>query len=655
MKREIIVADSAGFCFGVKRAVGIAEDFAEKGIPAVTLGEIIHNPIVVDGLRAKGVYPVENVSEVPKGATLILRSHGVPLSVIEELEEKCIPYADATCPFVARIHRIVAERTAAGDTVIITGNPHHAEVRGIIGHAKGDVRVVRNLAELEELSKNEENLCAKCITIVSQTTFLRAEWEKCEKFSKKVYTNLLIFDTICNDACTKQSEADFLSRRCDGMIVSGGKKSSNTARLWETCAVNCPSVLVEYPSELKPNDWKNCEVIGVTAGASTPYGIIKEVLQTMSENKEFSFEEMLEQSFRDEESKYVRNGEKVQATVMVVKDTEIVVSVGSKHTGFVSSEELSEDPSVKPADIVKVGDEITLKVLHVNDADGTMTLSKKKVDAEKNFLVVEEAAGTDKILEGTVVEVVKGGVIVVTDGVRVFIPASQATVSRNEALEGLLKQNVKFRVLEVNAQRKRAIGSIKSVLSEERKAKQAAFWENIEAGQVFQGKVKSLTSYGAFVDLGGVDGMVHVSELSWLRVAHPSDIVKVGDTLEVFVKDVDKEAKKISLGYKKEEDNPWEILRRDYPVGTVAKAKIVSMTAFGAFANLIPGIDGLIHISQISYEHVAKPEDVLSVGQEVDVKVTDIDFDKHRVSFSIKALLEPPVKEEAAEEAPVEE
>ena len=655
MKREIIVADSAGFCFGVKRAVGIAEDFAQKGIPAVTLGEIIHNPTVVDGLKAKGVYPVEEVSEVPEGATLILRSHGVPLSVMEELEKNCIPYADATCPFVARIHRIVAERTAAGDTVIITGNPDHAEVKGIVGHSKGDVRVVRNLEELENLSKNDKNLCAKCITIVSQTTFLRAEWEKCEKFSKKVYTTLLIFDTICNDACTKQSEADALSRRCNGMIVIGGRKSSNTARLWETCAANCPTVLIEYPSELKPDDWKNCEVIGVTAGASTPYGIIKEVLQTMSENKEISFEEMLEQSFEKEESKYVRNGEKVQATVMVVKDTEIVVSVGSKHTGFVSSEELSEDPSVKPADLVKVGDEITLKVLHVNDADGTMTLSKKKVDAEKNFQVVEEAAGTDKILEGTVVEVVKGGVIVVTDGVRVFIPASQATASRNEALEGLLKQNVKFRVLEVNAQRKRAIGSIRSVLNEERKARQAAFWENIEAGQVFQGKVKSLTSYGAFVDLGGVDGMVHVSELSWLRVAKPADVVKVGDVLEVFVKDVDKEAKKISLGYKKEEDNPWEILKRDYPVGTAAKAKIVSMTAFGAFANLIPGIDGLIHISQISHERVAKPEDVLSVGQEVDVKITDIDFDKHRVSFSMKALIEAPAKEEEAEEAPVEE
>lgn len=654
---QIKVAKSAGFCFGVKRAVGIAEEFAEKGIPAVTLGEIIHNPLVVKSLSDRGVIPIGEIDECPIGSTVIIRSHGVPLSVTKKLEEKGIEYRDATCPFVARIHKIVNERTAAGDTVILTGNPDHAEVKGIIGHAEGRVLVVRNLKELEELARNEKSFCANCHTLLSQTTFLRAEWEKCEKFAKKVYTNLLIFDTICYDAYTKQQEAAELSKECDKMIVIGGRNSSNTARLLETCAANCPAVLIEAPSELRPEFWRDCKVIGVTAGASTPVGIIKEVLQTMSENRveENNFEEMLEQSFRDEESKYVRNGEKVQATVMVVKDTEIVVSVGSKHTGFVSSEELSDDPNAKPADIVKVGDVITLKVLKVNDAEGTMILSKKKVDAEKNFQRIEDAAGTDEIFEGIVVEIVKGGVIAVTDSVSVFIPASQATASRNDPLDALLKQNVKFRILEVNAQRKRAIGSIRSVLAEEKKAKQAAFWDAIEVGQTYTGKVKSLTSYGAFVDLGGVDGMVHVSELSWLRVAHPSDIVKVGDTLEVFVKDVDKENRKISLGYKKEEDNPWEILKRDYPVGSVATVKIVSMTAFGAFANIIPGIDGLIHISQISYDRVAKPQDVLSVGQEVQVKITDIDFDKHRVSFSMKALLEPPVKEAASEEAPVEE
>lgn len=653
---KIEVAESAGFCFGVKRAVGIAEEFSEKGVPAVTYGEIIHNPTVVEELRQKGICPIENIADCPKGATLILRSHGVSAAVIEELEKLGIPYADATCPFVARIHKIVEERSAAGDIVIITGDPEHTEVKGIIGHSKGEVHVVRDLQELEIFVKSEKNFCAKCHTIVSQTTFLRTEWENCEKFAEKVYTNLLIFDTICHDAYTKQKEAEKLSERCDGMVVIGGKASSNTARLFETCAARCHTVMVEYPSEFNPEEFRGCKVLGVTAGASTPAGVIKEVLQTMSENKveENNFEEMLEQSFREEESKYVRNGEKVTAKVMVVKDTEIIVSVGSKHTGFVSAEELTDDPSVKPADIVKVGDEITLKVLHVNDAEGTMILSKKKVDAEKNFQHIEDAKENDEILEGIVVEVIKGGVIVVTDGVRVFIPASQATASRNDPLEALLKQTVKFRIIDVDAQRKRAVGSIRRVLSEEKKAKQAAFWDSIEVGQTFTGKVKSLTSYGAFVDLGGVDGMVHVSELSWLRVAHPSDIVKVGDTLEVFVKDVDKENKKVSLGYKKEADNPWEILKNEYPVGSVAKVKIVSMTDFGAFANIIPGIDGLIHISQISNDRIAKPQDVLSVGQEVEVKITDIDFDKHRVSFSMKALIEPEAAEESVEE-PAEE
>ena len=660
---QIITAKSAGYCFGVKRAVGIAQDFADRKIPAVTMGEIIHNPTVVGQLREKGIFPVESLGEIPKGYTIILRSHGVPQSVVDELEEKGIPYVDAACPFVKRIHEIVREHTGKGETVILTGDPDHAEVRGIVGHARGDIVVVRNLEELRNFVQNGDDDRQKTHILVSQTTFLRAEWEKCEKFVKKVYTNLDIFDTICHDANTKQNEADRLSRKCDLMVIIGGKNSSNTKRLYETCSANCRSVLIESPKELSPEMWDGSRVVGITAGASTPPGIFKEVLQTMSQNnEEFNFEEMLEQSFQSEESKYVRNGDKVEATVMVVKDTEIVVAVGSKHTGFVSSEELSADPNAKPCDIVKVGDVITLRVLHVNDAEGTMVLSKTKVDAEKNFQRVLDAAGTEEILEGTVVEVIKGGVVVVSDGVRVFVPASQATATKGEALEGLLKQNVKFRVLEANEQRKRAVGSIRSVLNEERKAKQAELWNSIEVGNTYTGKVKSLTSYGAFVDLGGVDGMVHVSELSWLRVAKPSDVVKVGEEITVFVKDVDKENKKISLGYRKEEDNPWEILKRDYPVDSTAKVKIVSMTAFGAFANLIPGIDGLIHISQISYDRVAKPQDVLTVGQEVDVKITDIDFDKHRVSFSMKALLEPPVKEEApaeeeaaAEETPAEE
>ncbi|HXK77512.1 MAG TPA: bifunctional 4-hydroxy-3-methylbut-2-enyl diphosphate reductase/30S ribosomal protein S1 [Oscillospiraceae bacterium] len=654
---ELILAKTAGFCFGVRRAVETAERFAERGEPAATLGELIHNPDVVGDLAKRGVPPVNSPEECPPEATLIIRSHGVSPEVIRKIRELGLSFCDATCPFVEKIHRIADERTAAGDILLIMGDPDHAETKGILGHCGENAAVLRNLGELERYVKNEAPFGEKCHTLLSQTTFLRSEWKKCEEFAKKVYTNLKIFDTICHDAYTKQREAELLSERCDRMIVAGGKKSSNTARLYETCAAHCPSVLVEDPSELRRMDWTGSKVIGVTAGASTPSGIIKEVLETMSEilenkpEEEMSFAELLDQSFKNG----IHNGEKVTGRVEgFTPMNEIIVSVGTKHTGYIAPEELSEDPNVKPQDIVKVGDELQLIVLHVDDREGTVSLSKKKIDAEKNFQKVADAAESGEILEGIVVEVVKGGVIAVTDGIRVFIPASQATASRNEPLEGLLKQNVRFRILEVNPGRKRAIGSIRSVLSEERKAREAVFWEEIEPGRVYTGKVKSLTSYGAFVDLGGVDGMVHVSELSWLRVAHPSDVVKVGDVLEVYVKDVDKEAKKISLGYKKPENNPWEILRREYPVGTICTVKVVSMTAFGAFAQVIPGIDGLIHISQISYDRIAKPQDVLSVGQEVEVKITDIDFDKKRVSLSIKALLEPPVKAEAPAEAVAE-
>ena len=350
--------------------------------------------------------------------------------------------------------------------------------------------------------------------------------------------------------------------------------------------------------------------------------------------EEMSFEEMLDQTFK---STYT--GEKVIGVVTGIGPTEVSVEIGTKHTGYIPLHELTDDPTLKPEDIVQVGQTLNLKVLRVNDVEGTMVLSKRQVDAEANLDQVMNAAGTDEVFEGTVVDVVKGGVIVVYNGVRVFIPASQATLTKGESLDGLLKTKVRFKILEANPQRKRAVGSIRSVLLDERRAAADKFWETIKVGDTFKGTVKSLTSYGAFVDLGGVDGMVHISELSWLRIKHPSDVVKVGDMLEVYVKDLDPENKKISLGYKKTEDNPWEILREQYPVGTVTKVKIVSLTTFGAFAQIIPGIDGLVHISQLSTERVAKPADVVSVGDEVDAKIIDIDFEKKRVSLSIKAVL----------------
>lgn len=356
--------------------------------------------------------------------------------------------------------------------------------------------------------------------------------------------------------------------------------------------------------------------------------------EIVKDQDELSFEELLNQSF-----KTIDNREKVTAVVTNIAPNEISVDIGTKHTGYVPLHELTDDPNAKAEDLVKVGDELELMVVRVNDVEGTVMLSKKRLDAIAGFEKVMNAADTGEVLEGTVVEVIKGGVLALTNGVRVFIPASQATLSRSDSLEELLKKKVDFKILEVNRQRKRAVGSIRAVLREQRKELEDKFWSEVEVGKKYTGVVKSLTSYGAFVNLGGVDGMIHISELSWSRIKHPSEVVNVGDSVEVYIRDIDTENKKISLGYKKNEENPWEIMNSKYQIGDVCNVKVVSMTPFGAFAQIIPGVDGLIHISQISTERINKPSDVLEIGQEVEAQITELDIDKKRVSLSMKALM----------------
>jgi len=503
----------------------------------------------------------------------------------------------------------------------------------------------------EKLPEIREN-CDKSFTLVAQTTFSLLEWEKCVEKLKKVCTKTEIFDTICNATSLRQRDAAELADKCDAMVVIGDRRSSNTAKLVSICRERTKTFWVETARELDPKEFRGVKSVGITAGASTPSGIMKEVHETMSEimenQEELSFEEMLNQSFK---STY--NGEKVTGIVTDIKPNEIFVDIGTKHAGYVPLSELSEDPNAKPEELVSKGDEIELLVVRVNDVEGTVMLSKKRLDQQADFERVMSAVDTGEILDGFVTDVIKGGVLALTGGVKVFIPASQATLSRGEDLNNLLKKPVRFKILEVNRQRRRAVGSIRVVAREERKAQEDKFWAEVEVGKKYTGTVKSLTDYGAFVDLGGVDGMVHISELSWGKIRHPSQVVNVGDVIDVFVKDIDPEKKKISLGYKKDEDNPWEILKKNYAVGQVVKTKVVSLTTFGAFAEVIPGIDGLIHISQISRERVGKPSDVLSVGDEVETKITELDFERHRVSLSIRALLEEAAAAQA--EAPAEE
>lgn len=670
---NITLAESAGFCFGVSRAVKMVEDLLKQGETVATLGPIIHNPQIVERFRKRGVSIIESPDEAEAGSVVVIRSHGVSAQIYEQLLQKGVRIADATCPFVSKIHRIVAEATRDGRTVLIAGDRNHPEVEGICGHCRKTPQgedsfiVFRDAQELSSLAELCPEITKKPVTVVAQTTFSMDEWKNSKKILKKVYTNALSFDTICNATALRQSQASELSRRCDLMIVVGGKHSSNTAKLCEVCRENCETYLVETADELPMEALQRAANVGVTAGASTPADIIKEVLETMSNDvinntaeaaQDSNFAELLEESLKS-----FNTDEKVHGVVVGITPTEVYVDVGRKQAGFIPAEELSNDPAAKPEDLVKLGDEMDLLIMRTNDQEGTIMLSKKRYDAIRGWETIAAAAESKEVLTGTVAEVVKGGLIVVTEGVRVFVPASQATASRNDSLDEMLKKEVKLRIIEVNRQRgRRAVGSIRSVLRDERRAVTEKFWEEIEEGKEYVGTVKSLTQYGAFVDLGGVDGMIHISELSWVRIKHPSEVVNVGDTVSVFVKSFDKEKGKISLGFKRQEDNPWEIMKRDYPVGTVCEATVVGMTTFGAFARILPGIDGLIHISQIANRRIEKPQDVLTIGEVVNVKVTDVDFEKKRVSLSIRALLsdeapaeEAPVSETPAEEVPAEE
>jgi len=651
---RIIVAEHAGFCFGVARAVRLVEQALERGEKLQILGELIHNGQMLAQLEKRGVATIESLGQALPGRKVVIRAHGAGEAVYRELESRGLEHLDATCPYVRKIHDIVRDAGVRGKEVVVLGDKNHPEVVGIAGHCRGPYHIVEDAEQLRELGVSVQTSVEKAYILAAQTTAKLDEWQKCVEITKTLWTNCEIFGTICDATQLRQDEAVKLARQCDGIVVVGGRNSANTKGLFELCAEATGAIWVEQAEEIPREFLAEKETVGITAGASTPAFIIKEVQARMSEilgaqQEEMSFEEMLEQSFKS-----VSSREKVTATVTSVSPTEVSVDLGTKHAGYVPLHEFTDDLGAKLDELVKVGDQLELLVLRVNDIEGTAMLSKKRLDAIAGFEKVVEAETDGTILEGPIVDVIKGGIIALYKGVRVFIPASQATLSRGQELEPLLKTTARFKILETNRQRRRAVGSIRAVLKDERKGLEEAFWQGVEIGKTYTGSVKSLTSYGAFVDLGGVDGMVHISELSWSRIKDPSEVVKVGQQLEVFVKDIDRENKKISLGHKKSEHNPWEVLKQQYGAGDTAKVTIVSMTPFGAFAQVIPGVDGLIHISQISNTRIAKPADVLSIGQEVDAKISEIDFDRKRVSLSIRALLDDaPEEESAQDDAPV--
>ena len=645
--------------------------------PCASFGMLIHNEDEVRRLTDLGLRIVHSVDEVHPGEHVLIRAHGVPPDTITALEGKNAVISDATCPKVQFIHRIVEKAGSEGRFVIIIGMKHHPEVEAIRARC-GEYVVVEDSSETESWLTDHPEKWNDPITVVVQTTQTKNNFDECVNAIKKRCTNADISDTICFATSKRQEEAAALSAACDAMVVIGGRHSANSQHLAEICRESCENVqFIERPEELDFSILKKFPVVGLTAGASTPAWIIKEVSSKMSDEirvdevleevpgtlvteeaveeaaaeadqavaeevaekvsvpveKELSFDEMLEETMKN-----IYNGEKVSGTVVSITGTEVSVDLGAKYSGFIPTSEFT-DAGIKVEDVVKVGDTIDAIVVRVNDIEGTAMLSKRRLDAAKAWIDVEEAVDSNAILEGTVVEENKGGVVVNVNGVRVFVPASQTDLPREAELSQLLHKPVRLRITEVNRARKRVVGSIRRVAQAERRERVEKLWNEMEVGKKYHGVVKSLTSYGAFVDIGGVDGMVHVSELSWGRIHQPSEVVSVGDELDVYVINFDREKRKISLGYKDPDANPWTMFTSRYAVGDTAEVKIVKLMSFGAFAEVLPGVDGLIHISQIADHRIEKPEDVLRVGDVVEAKITAIDEEKHKISLSIRALL----------------
>ena len=638
----IKVAETAGFCFGVKRAVDAVYDAIEQGKKIATLGDIIHNRQVTDDLSTKGVYSYEKVEDIQKDHIIVIRAHGVGKDVYEKIGNR--EYIDLTCPFVSKIHKIVEKHYNDGYKIVIIGDETHPEVIGINGWCNYEADVIDS-----ELTDFKIDFDKKPLCVVAQTTIKKENFVQKVQILKKACKSTIEFDTICSATRDRQAEAEELAKESDCMIIVGGRKSSNTKKLYEISKKLCTDTYhVETADELPQKQYYK---IGITAGASTPARIIREVVKAMSENlkNEESFAELFEQY----DQKTLNNGDIIDGQIVEVRKNEVIVDLGGfKYNGQLAADQITDDPSLEPSDVVKEGDTIRVYVIGVNDAEGKVVLSRKKLVAMESWNKIKAAYDEEQIMEGKVIKAVKGGVVALANDAQVFIPARQISEKYVSDLQSLVGTTLKFKLIELDERRKRVVGSARVLLEAERKAKEAEFWADASEGKHYSGTVKSLTSFGAFVDIGGVDGLVHISELSWNKIKHPSEVCAVGDIMDVYIKEINPETKKISLGFKKIEDNPWTIAQEKVHVGDVITVKIVRMMPFGAFAEIIPSVDGLIHISQIADKRIGKPEDVLAIGQEVEAKVTDINWDEKKISLSIRALIE---KEEPAQEVVEEE
>ena len=640
---EVKVAKTAGFCFGVKRAVELVEKQVKDGKKVYTYGPIIHNEEVIEELSKKGVEIVSNAGEwnnVAQG-TLIIRSHGVSKKEYEDMLVSGHEILDATCPFVKKIHRIVEKESNNGRHIIIIGSKEHPEVQGIIGWANGPVTVIETAQMAEELEINtNEKLC-----IVAQTTFNSKKFQDLVEIIRKKRYDIIVLSTICSATEERQKETRLLAQESEAMVVIGGLHSSNTRKLYEISKQQCVNTyFIQKLSDLDLNLFKSSfRSVGITAGASTPNNIIEEVHTSMAD---LSFEQLFEES---DFVKTIHNGQVVEGTVIRVKEDEIVLNIGYKSDGIITRSEYTNTPNADLTTLVKEGEKMQAKVLKVNDGEGQVLLTYKRLAAEKGSKKLEEAFNNKEVLKATVSNVLDGGLSVIVDETRVFIPASLVSDSYEKDLSKYKDQEIEFVISEFNPKRRRVIGDRKQLMVAKKAELQKALFAKIQVGDVVEGTVKNVTDFGVFIDLGGVDGLLHISEMSWGRVENPKKVFKAGDAVRAFIKDIAGE--KVALSLKFPEQNPWANAETDFAAGNVVTGKVARMTDFGAFVELVPGVDALLHVSQISRNHVEKPADVLKIGQEVTAKIVDFNLEDKKISLSMKALEAPAeAKEEAVEE-----
>lgn len=714
----VILAEHAGFCFGVKRAVDAVE--AHIGENIATLGPLIHNEDVVRSLEDRGVRCIQRLEDVMPGTTVVIRSHGAAPQVYQALKAQGLEYIDATCPFVKRIHERVRKAAELFQPVIIVGEKGHPEVIGTIGWAGENAMTVYSDEEVSALPHMNEAV------VVAQTTITQDKWTQMLSALGSRVENIIPFMSICSATQQRQQEAAQIAKIADTMIVVGGRCSSNTRKLFELCREHCENVYhIEHKSELLLEKMCLGDIIGIVAGASTPDTMIREVFDYMIENEkalpvdgeeipgqetaasdtadigggadevsainepaiaqESTQEEIVEETaetandsdvtdtaadssalvatetpaapekpatekdeFLEGLEKVVRlkKGQVVTGNIVQITDEDVCVNIGYKSDGIIQKNELSM-MDINPKDHYNIGDEIEAEVISLNDGEGNVLLSRKRVEKKLNWVKIQENVGTDLLYKCVIKKAVKGGVTTKIEGYSAFIPASHLSLKYVEDLKQFEGQEIEVTLIDADKKQERLVASHKSVLIRDKKEKEKQLWESFTKGDRVTGVVKRLTDFGAFVDIGGVDGLLHISDMAWSRVKHPSDVVTEGQELELVVLNVEPSKKKIALGYKQLQPKPWDTVSEKYQAGDVIKGKVVRIVPFGAFVQIEPMVDGLIHISQISTHRLEKVEDELRIGDEVEAKVLEVNAEKRKISLSRRALM--PVEERVVE------